>query len=335
MSEGEGRLDGLRALAERVAHRVGGHPGVIRLRAILDTYDRAGGGLVAGGLAYTSLLALLPGLLLGLSAIGIVMQNPADQKRVVALIAQAMPPFEELSRLALNQVSASAVPTGIFAIATLLWGSSRFYANLDTAFSRIFREAPRRNAIVQTVRGIALIAVLVVVPVTLLALGSVVSWLTQFAPDGLNLSALIATTLQIASPVVSLLAFGLAVALCYRLVPNELVPWRVLLPPAAAVGLVLAVLTQVYALIAPRLVGVAALYGTVFAILGLLAWLSIAFNVLLIGAAWTDVRLRMGPLVEVAVRRRRWTSAADRRAADAEGVTPADDGAGSETSRDD
>jgi uncharacterized BrkB/YihY/UPF0761 family membrane protein len=53
--------------------------------------------------------------------------------------------------------------------------------------------------------------------------------------------------------------------------------------------------------VAPRLVGVAAIYGTFVAAFALLAWLSIAFNLLLLGAAWTDVRVRdrerMPPLV--------------------------------------
>ena len=82
--------------------------------------------------------------------------------------------------------------------------------------------------------------------------------------------------------------------------PAERVPWRALSLPASGVGLVLAVFTQIYAFIAPRLMGLAALYGTVFAILGLLAWLSIAFNVLLVGAAWTEARARSGSVLKEA-----------------------------------
>jgi membrane protein len=295
--EVEDRLDGVRSLAERVAGRLGGNPGVARLQAVMRTYDRAGGGLVAGGLAYTSLLALLPGLLLALSVVGLLISDPAVQRRIVVTIADVMPPFKDLATSAFKQVSVGAVPSGILALATLLWGSSRFYANIDTAFSRIFSGAPRRNALVQTIRGILLTIALVLVPIALVFLGSLVSWVTQLTSAGASLSAIWTFVLQIVSPIASVAAFGVVVAVAYRFVPSERVSWRALSVPAGAAGLVLALLTQVYAFIAPRLVGTAAIYGTFVAVFALLAWLSIAFNVLLLGAAWTEVRMRMGPYI--------------------------------------
>lgn len=303
MSEGERRADGMRAFAERLAGRVAGNPGIARLRDVMDTYDRAGGGLIASGLAYASLLAVLPGLLLGLSVAGWLIRNPADQQQIVTAISQALPPLGDVASVAFQQVSTGAAPTSILAIVGLLWGSSRLYANLDTALSRVFAGAPRRNAIEQTVRGVALMAILIVVPVALVTAGSVMTWVTQYAPGGANLSALLSTVIVLASPVGSLLAFVVAVALCYRYVPSEHVPWRALRLPAGIVGLGLAVFSQVYAFIAPRLVGVAAVYGTFVAAFALLAWLSIAFNLLLLGAAWTDVRKREGEYLEGAVRR--------------------------------
>lgn len=294
MSAGERRIDGLRAVAERVAGRAAGRVGIARLRAVLETFDRAGGGLVAAGLAYTSLLAVLPGLLLGLSALGWLVRAEADREQIVALIAQALPPLKDVARVAFDEVSAGAGPTSVLAIVTLLWGSSRLYANLDTALSRIFSGAPRRNAVAQTVRGVGLVAVLVVLPAALVATGSVVTWATQFAPTWLNAPAVLEVGLEAASPLGSLLAFVAAVAMCYRFVPSERVPWAALRLPAGAIGLTIAVFTQLYAFLAPRLVGVAAVYGTFVAAFALLAWLSVAFNLLLLGAAWTDVRMRNG-----------------------------------------
>ena len=294
MSNGERRSEGMRAFAERVAGRVAGNPGIRRLRDVMDTYDRAGGGLIASGLAYVSLLAVLPGLLLGITVAGWLVRNPADREQILTLIAQNLPPFKDLAAVAFEQVTSGAAPTSILAIITLLWGSSRLYANLDTALSRVFAGAPRRNEIDQTVRGVALMAILIVLPVALATAGSAMTWVTHNAPGGPNLSALLSIVVGLASPVGSLLAFVAAVAVCYRYVPSEHVPWRSIRLPAVVVGLGLAVLTQVYAFIAPRLVGVAAVYGTFVALFALLAWLSIAFNLLLLGAAWTDVRKREG-----------------------------------------
>ena len=82
-SDGEAGVHRFRVLATRVVGRVGGLAAVRTLRATLSVYDAAGGGLVAAGLAYTSLLALLPGLLLVLSIAGVLVDDPADRKSVV------------------------------------------------------------------------------------------------------------------------------------------------------------------------------------------------------------------------------------------------------------
>jgi uncharacterized BrkB/YihY/UPF0761 family membrane protein len=73
-------------------------------------------------------------------------------------------------------------------------------------------------------------------------------------------------------------------------VPAEPVPaqaWRL---PAIVVGLLLAAFTQLFAFLAPLMLRTAALYGAIVAVFALLAWLSIGFNMLLIGAGWTRVR---------------------------------------------
>jgi uncharacterized BrkB/YihY/UPF0761 family membrane protein len=74
-------------------------------------------------------------------------------------------------------------------------------------------------------------------------------------------------------------------------VPARHVPWRALLPPAIAVGILLAALTQLFSYIAPRLIGTAAVYGTFVAIFAAMVWLSTGFQLLLVGAAWVRERL--------------------------------------------
>ncbi len=289
-----GEVDGVdraRVLAERVVRRVGGAPAVKTLLAVLETFDLAGGGLVAGGLAYSALLALLPLLLLVLSVVALVIKNPGVQDQIVTIIAEAVPPLESVARTALEQVSQGAVPTSIVAIVGLVWGSSRFYAALDTAISRIFRAAPRRNPIVQTVRGLVVSALLVAIPVAAIGIGSVLSWLLDLAPSGVEIGGLLRTSIQVLSPFVSVVVFVLATTVVYRYVPARSVPMRALGLPALLAGLVLAGIAQVFAFVAPRLAGTAALFGAFVAVFAVLAWLSISFNVLLLGASWTRVRL--------------------------------------------
>jgi membrane protein len=284
-----------RTVAAQVIERIGGNPAVRTLVATLGTYDRAGGGLVAGGLAYAALIALLPGLLLALSVFGLLVDDPAIREDLVGTIATAFPPVEELVRGALEQVSAGAVPTGIIAIVGLLWGSSRFYAALDYAFSRVFHNAPRRNEIVRTLRGLVVTGLFVALPIAAAGVGAVAAWLLDAAPSGPPAGALEQLLLRVGSPLAAVLLFVGGTMVVYRFVPATRVPVRAFGMPALVVGLVLAAFTQAFALIAPLLFGMAALFGTLVTAFALLAWLSIGFNVLLLGAAWTHVRAGPAP----------------------------------------
>jgi YihY family inner membrane protein len=220
--------------------------------------------------------------------------HPADQEAIVSAIAQALPPLEDVAREASRQVTANAVPTGLLAIAGLLWGSSRFYTALDQSFARIFRDGRQRNPLERIARGIVVTGALVVLPVVLLTVASVMSGLLALAPVGQQLSGIASAVVEVASPIGSVVLFTVATGLCYRFVPTASPSVRAITVPAVVAGVILATFTQVFAFVAPRLVGVAALYGAFVAVFALLAWLSIGFNVLLLGASWACVRAETG-----------------------------------------
>jgi membrane protein len=284
-------VERVRGPAERLAGRVMALPAVRLVMAVMDSYGSAGGGLLAGGLAYAALFALLPGLLLVVSVLGFVLDDPAEREAIVEVIATALPPLEDLARTTLDQVVAGAVPSSIIGLAGLAWGASRFYTALDAAFARIFHNTPERNLISRSLRGVALIGIFVAGPLVALGATAIASVLIEEAPLGLEVADATRVLLGVASPLVALVAFIAAVALTYRLVPARHIPLGVLGPPAIAVGVVLTVFTQVFTYVAPRLIGAAALYGTFVAIFATLAWLSFGFNFMLIGVAWVRVRL--------------------------------------------
>jgi uncharacterized BrkB/YihY/UPF0761 family membrane protein len=67
--------------------------------------------------------------------------------------------------------------------------------------------------------------------------------------------------------------------------------------PALVVGIALMLLTQLFSLIAPRLIGVASVYGTFVAIFAAMVWLSTGFQILLLGAAWVADRVNVSVAV--------------------------------------
>ena len=221
---------------------------------------------MAGGLAYSALIALVPGALLVASAIGLFITDPATQEQIIDFIASAVPPLEPIVRTALESVAAGAVPTTILALLGLLWGSSRFYAALDYAFSKVFPGRQQRNEVVRTLRGLLVTFLFVGLPIAALIVGSLASWVVDLAPESALVQGAGRTLVQLASPILSFLLFVGVVSAVYRFVPSEPVPARAFLRPAILVGVVLAGFTQLFTFIAPRMMGFAALFGTFVAV---------------------------------------------------------------------
>ena len=83
----------------------------------------------------------------------------------------------------------------------------------------------------------------------------------------------------------------LAIFIVYLVVPPVRPPRSALWPPAIGAGVLMVAITQVFTLIAPRLVSANPFYGTLGTVFVSLAWLNLISMVLLIGAAWVRVRM--------------------------------------------
>lgn len=285
----------LPASIQAAADRVFGWAPVVTGRAVLDRYGAAGGGLLAGGLTYAALFALLPALLLVTSIVGLLVDDPARRAAVVAGIAESLPPLRQFLDASLDAITRGAAGAGILALLALAWGASRFYGSLDDAIARIFANAPKRSFISRTIRGFVSVVLLVAVLVVTLALTGLVSYLAAQTSD--RLGPIATDVWRLATPALVALVFIIATLVLYRVVPARSVTWSAALVPAVMVGLALMLVTQLFSFIAPRLIGVAALFGTFAALFAAMLWMALCFQLLLIGASW--VRERLGdPLPE-------------------------------------
>ena len=275
--------DWLRAAADRLAQS----GPVAGLRRVTTTYDEAGGALLAGGLAYSALFALLPSLLLLTGILGLVVDDPARREAIVEGLAENLPPLRDLLEASLAAISDGAVGFGILGLVGLTWGASRFYASLDDAFARIYRDARHRGFVERTIRGLVSVVLLAATFIAALVLTAIASLLAERVEDRLPGADMI---WQVASPVAAGVVFVAAVVVTYRLVPPRAPRWRAVVTPAIVVGIGEAVLTQLFSYVAPRLVGSAAVYGTFVALFAAMIWLSFGFQLLLLGAAWVRVR---------------------------------------------
>ncbi|MGZ9096642.1 MAG: YhjD/YihY/BrkB family envelope integrity protein, partial [Allosphingosinicella sp.] len=147
----------LRAAVERA---IGWGP-VATGRRVMTVYDDAGGGLLAGGLTYSALFALLPSLLLLTGILGFVVNDPERRRTIVEGIGRSLPPLSGFLDASLQQITEGAAGAGAIGLIGLAWGASRFYGSLDDAVSRIFHSAPKRGVITRALRGILSVVLLV------------------------------------------------------------------------------------------------------------------------------------------------------------------------------
>ncbi len=277
---------------DRIIKRVLSWWVVVRVQLLLSTFYDNDGGLMAAGLAYQALLAFLTGILLLIGLIGFVIQDPAVKEQLLEQVVTLIPPLEPIARQALTGLAASAGAFSIIGLIGLAWSTAGFYGAIDRAFARIFGIRSKRSMVSRTIRGLVMVGLLVVLVGGAYVLSLVQQRVLAALPAGPEGDGARLLT-NIIVPLLALAAVPVFVAFLYHVVPNLLVPWRALLPPAILVGIAVGLLTQLFVFIAPLLVGVLAVFGAFAVVFAALAWLSLVFQALLIGAAWTRIRIEL------------------------------------------
>jgi membrane protein len=263
-------------------------PRIAAAQRVLTVYGQAPGGLLANGLAFTALFAIVPIALVTLGVAGLLVDDPTVQDQLATALGSLFPPLADLIDRALESLSAGAAITSIVGIAGLLWTVSQFYVTLDVAFSRIFTDSPERDIVQRTARGFLWVAGLVGLVVSLIIAGSLAAAAEALLPT--SSTALQAFGRVASSPPVVVGVGVLVTLVVYRVVPNRTPSVRAVVLPAAVAGIAIIVLSQLFLFAAPRIVGAAAVAGSLATAFIALAWLSFTFQILLLGAAWARVR---------------------------------------------
>jgi uncharacterized BrkB/YihY/UPF0761 family membrane protein len=257
----------------------------MRLQAVLARNEEAGGALLSAGLAFHALFALLPALLLLAGLAGWLIADPATRAALVGDLVRRLPPlagpFEDvLDRLVSDR--------GTFTIVGLIgfaWGASNFYGSLDEAMARIFKGGPARGVVERRIRGVVGVGALIGAALASVIAGSARAYVEATLHAGGDVAFW-----QVAGPALTAVAQIVAVLIVYRVVPTAPPSWRNVWLPALVMGLAIALLTDVFTLLAPRLVGGLEAFGVLAALFGALIWLNYGFQLLLLGAAWAALR---------------------------------------------
>ncbi|MEA2518250.1 MAG: Virulence factor BrkB [Chloroflexota bacterium] len=266
-----------------------GLPRVVTARRVLDRFGAADGGLLAAGIAYNAVLALIPLALLGTGLAGLVLTDPASRADLIRSIASILPPLAGVVDEIVGGLSKASPSLSLVGLALAAWGTSRLFAALESGIAQMNVGGPRRSLVRRTARRVGSILVLAaivlaaVLAAPVLAIAVEVSGVAGGARPALDL------LLAVVPPLLG----GVALAAVYRLLPAARPSWRAIRLPAIAGAIALVVLTRAFVFVTPRIFGANLVYGTLGAILVGLAWLDIVFTIVLLGSAW--VRERTSP----------------------------------------
>ena len=257
-------------------------------RRILDRYGAAGGGLLAGGLAYAALFAIVPAVLLLAGVAGLFVADPVERARVVDVLAGVLPPLRDLITAVLDEVASEAGPVSIIGAVVLVWGTSRFAVAFDDGMARVMGGSRSRGLLARNLAALGAVGLMIAAILLSTVLSGVLAFLEAATSAGVI--PFLGYAFAIGLGVLPVIATMAATVLVYRVVPVPSPRWRAVVIPGVVVGLALTILARLFAFLAPQLIGAAALLGTLATAFAALAWLGLSFQALLLGAAWVRDR---------------------------------------------
>jgi len=265
---------------------------------ILDAYDAAGGGLLASGLAFNSLFAILPSILLIIAIVGVLLRDPERLAAIATSLTVSFPPLAGFLNEALAGFAGGAATFSVVGVVALIWGASRFYQSLDDAMARIFESERRRDPLQRGVLGVLSVLLMAAVVGGVIAISHVATTLGADRVSGVALGVELLSS-QIGVFIVSTALFSAGVGFIYRIVPTNRPSWRMIGRPAIVVGVFGAILTALFTAITPQLLGSLQVYGAFVAVFGAMIWLSFVSQALLVGAAWVHRRAILAALASI------------------------------------
>ena len=278
------RLGGAVRAAERALaganRRLGGVPGL--LKASFDSYNAHDGTFVSAAMAYYFFFTLFP-LALALIALGSLFFRTEDVRaQVVSLLVRVIPVSQEVVANTVSQVVTQAGAVGVLATLSFIYAASGLFGVLLAVVNRAWECPGGRPSIVQRLLAIGLVLGFAVVFFLISSATTSFQALARMQFTGL-------TAEQIAAlyTAVSLAASLVVTAALFLLLFWKLPATRVRLadawPAAVATAVAWEAVRQLYAWYLSRFTNYTIVYGSLAAIIGLLAWFYLTGFIILLG----------------------------------------------------
>ena len=293
---------------------------VMKLRPVrvFQRYSTKNGPILAGGLSLTALYSVFAGLYVGFAILGLSIQSNPDLKNAVVNILSTSIPglIKDASgsgAIDLDALFKSRVLgwSSIIAAAALLLTALSWFASARSAVRAVFDLAPDTTFfLLLKLRDLALVIAFTAVTILSAAI-------SVFSTSALNLffdlvgmghkTALAVGVGHAVGLLIALLIDTLVLAVLYRVLLAVRIPWQRLLTGSLLGGLALGILKVLGTSIVVG-GGKNPLLASFAVILGLLVWLGLVCQVVLIAATWISVDLADHGQTATTTARRRGTT---------------------------
>ena len=253
---------------------------------MLAIADDAGAPLFSGALAFNAMFAILPGLLLLAGILGFAISDEVAREQLLSDLIAKIPPLAPVFEDSLAGIVQQRGSLTVIGLVGLLWGASNFYNAIDDVMRRMFTGSKPRDIVEKRLRGVLTVVILIVLFAGTVLMGGTWTFFVT-SVDGLPGVGLLLT---IGGPVVFTGLCVVCVWLSFRLIPTAPPTWNEAWLPVLAAGAAIGLLTSLFSVLAPLLVGGLAAFGVLAAVFGAFVWLNLSFQFLLWGAAWARYR---------------------------------------------
>ena len=242
--------------------------------------------LMAGGVTFYAILALVPALIAAITLWGIVVSDPTQVAQQINSFASSLPAGagDLLTSQVTSIASTSSTTLGwtlVISLLAALWSASSGAKGLMNAINAAYDEAPTRGFLEE--RGLAIALTVGAVFFGLLLIGLIAVVPAVLGLVGLGTAAEYAISWG-RWPLLALSLMG-GLAVIYRVAPDRPTPRWSWLAPGAAVGVVLWLLASVgFAFYVNSFGSYNETYGTMAGVVVLMLWLFLSAFAILVGA---------------------------------------------------
>jgi len=273
------------------------HPVVAFLREIVDEWQHDGELNLGAALAYYTLFAMAPLLVLVIAIAGLAFGRAAAEGEIVNQISGLMGAdgakmIEDM--IARASRPASGIVATVVSLGTMALGASGVFGQIQTALNQIFGVTERRRG--RGVRGVVRQRLAYFGMIVAIGFLLVVSLVVSAALAGVH--DLLATRLPILARVLPPLNFVLSLgvvsglfALVYKVLPDVDLAWRDVWLGAVCTSLLFTIGKGLIGLYLGR-AGTTSVYGAAGSLVLVLLWIYYSAQILFLGAEFTEVYSR-------------------------------------------